>query len=485
MNNKFFNIIISLSLLGLVSCDDELTSLEPFTEVDPVSFLDNISAFENAVDGVYSQLWNYYASSGSGLQGMPDILSDNTIQVQSGRGSNDDYHDFRYGSNTLGAIPLYWSEAYEAINAANVIISAIDNIEDGEDKDNILAQTLAARAWAHFDLVRLYGKIPTQSADADSSLGVVYVTFEAGDTGDPFITPARELVSDNYTEIIQDLETASLLIAEDNGEGRLNRNGVYGLLSRVYLYNGEYQKAIDAANEVTTALATADELSGVYTDSNSAGIVVELAVNTSSESDFENVGVLYSQSDSANNILEFAIDYGFFNGISDDDARKDVIQFVGVNDGVEYNAIRKFLGEEGQVNGLVDIKVMRASEVLLNKAEAQFELNLEADALSSLNELRALRYDPFVPGNETGEDLEDAIQYERRVELCFEGHRFFDLKRRGEDIVRSDFGEVIDGSGTAPEVLIIESESFRFQFPIPIVEINANPVIADQQNDGY
>lgn len=485
MKYKILRLFVLVVSLGLFSCDDELEDLQPFTEVNPETFYNSLSSFENGIDGVYSQLFFYYSSPNSGLQGIPDILSDNVIQVQSGRRSNDDYYDFRYVPSTGGAIPLYWSEAYEAINAANILISQIDNLSEGEDKNNILGQALAARAWAHFDLARIYGKIPTQSADANDSFGIVYVKVEDGDTGNPLATPARESVRENYEEIIGDLERASQLIASNNIEGRLTRSGVFGLLSRVYLYNGDYQKAIDAANEVTTGVATPTELPGVYTDSNNSGIVIELSVNTSSESNFNNVGVLFSQSDPQNDILEFGIDFAFYNSISDDDVRKDVMQYEGVNTGVSYNAIQKFLGEEGQVNGRVDIKVMRAAEVLLNKAEAQFELGRAADALVTLNQLRALRYDPFTPGSETGAALEAAIQFERRVELAFEGHRFFDLKRRGEAIVRSTFGDVIDGTGTPAEAQTIEAGNFRFQLPIPIGEINANPVIREQQNPGY
>ncbi|TYP73479.1 RagB/SusD family nutrient uptake outer membrane protein [Aquimarina intermedia] len=485
MKNKISKIIILFIAFGFIACDDELNDLQPFTEVNPEAFLTDLASFQNGIDGIYGQMYNYYAASASGLQGIPDILSDNTIQVQSGRRSNDDYHDFRYVATTGGAIPLYWSEAYEAINVANIVIGQIDNLADSDDKNNILGQALAARAWAHFDLARIYGKIPTQSADANSSLGIVYSKVEDGDTGDPLATPSRETIGQNYTEIIGDLERASQLIGTGNGEGRLDRNAVYGLLSKVYLYNGDYQKAIDAANEVSTELATAEELPGVYTDVNDAGIVIQLAVNTSSESNFANVGVLYSQSNADNDILEFAIDFDFFNSIDDTDVRQDIIQYVGNNTGVDYNAIKKFLGEEGQVNGRVDIKVMRAAEVLLNKAEAQYELNQQGPALATLNELRATRYEAFTPGTEAGQALEDAIQYERRIELSFEGHRFFDLKRRGESITRSDNGEVIDGSGTKPEALVIPAGDFRFQFPIPQAEMNANSGFDGQQNAGY
>tara|TARA_R110000751_G_scaffold304715_1_gene420392 strand:- start:479 stop:1867 length:1389 start_codon:yes stop_codon:yes gene_type:complete len=462
-----------------MSCDDELNDLQPFVEGNPETFFTSVSAFQNGVDGAYRQLWNYYSSPDSGLQGIPDILSDNVTLVRTGRTSNSTYFDYRYVASTGGPIDFYWSEAYEAVNVANLVIAQIDNLADGAEKDNILGQALAIRAWAHFDLVRFYGKIPTQSADANASLGVVYIKAEDGDTEDPLAEPVRETVASNYAEIIGDLERAAQLIGEDNGEGKLDVNGVYGLLSRVYLYNGEYQKVIDAANKVDVELATAEDLEGLYTDVNEAGLVVELAINTSSESTGNNVGVLYSQT-TASDVLEYAFDFDFFNSIDEDDLRLGVISYIGENSGNQYNAIAKFLGETGEVNGRVDIKVLRAEEVLLNKAEAQFELGL--DALSTLNELRDLRYVAY-DGGEAGQDLEDAIQFERRVELSFEGHRFFDLKRRGEPVMRSTMGDIIDGSGTPPDFPTLAADNFRFQMPIPIAEINSNQNIV--QNPGY
>ena len=479
MKNNIKLLVLLFSFGFFLSCDDELNDLQPFVEGNPETFFTSVSAFQNGVDGAYRQLWNYYSDPGSGLQGIPDILSDNVILVRTGRTSNSIYFDYRYVASTAGPIDFYWSEAYEAVNVANLVIAQIDNLADGAEKDNILGQALAIRAWAHFDLVRFYGKIPTQSADANASLGVVYIKVEDGDTEDPLAEPVRETVASNYAEIIGDLERAAQLIGEDNGEGKLDVNGVYGLLSRVYLYNGEYQKVIDAANKVDVELATAEDLEGLYTDVNEAGLVVELAINTSSESTGNNVGVLYSQT-TASDVLEYAFDFDFFNSIDEDDLRLGVISYIGENSGNQYNAIAKFLGETGEVNGRVDIKVLRAEEVLLNKAEAQFELGL--DALSTLNELRDLRYVAY-DGGEAGQDLEDAIQFERRVELSFEGHRFFDLKRRGEPVMRSTMGDIIDGSGTPPDFPTLAADNFRFQMPIPIAEINSNQNIV--QNPGY
>ncbi|WP_224485520.1 RagB/SusD family nutrient uptake outer membrane protein [Robertkochia aurantiaca] len=481
---KHINLLSSLFIaLSFVACSDEVEDLQPFTEGNPETFFNSVESFQSGVNGIYSQLWNYYSSPGSGLQGIPDILSDNVILATTGRRSNEDYYDYRYVPTTGGAIPLYWSEAYEAVNAANLVIGQIDNLADGPAKDNILGQALAARALAHFDLARVYAKIPTQSSDANSSPGIVVIKVEDGDTGDPFAQFTRETVASNYAEIIADLEQARLLVAESNGEGRMDKDAVNGLLSRVYLYNGNYQQAIDAANRVTTPIATAAELPGLYTDSNNAGLVYELAVNTSSEANFNNVGVLYSQSNSSATISEYVIDLGFWQSIDvGNDARAEVMRFIGTNQNNDYNAIRKFLGEEGQVNGRVDVKVLRAAEVLLNKAEAQFELGQEAEALATLNELRDNRYDSYT-GGETGQALFDAISFERRVELSFEGHRWFDLKRLGQDVVRTNAGDIIDGTGTPPEVRVLSAGDPRFQFPIPQAEINANPNM--EQNPGY
>ncbi|WP_271764997.1 RagB/SusD family nutrient uptake outer membrane protein [Aquimarina algiphila] len=487
MNNKINIVVILFLSLGFFACDDELNDLQPFTEGNPSTFFNTPATFQIGLDGAYRQLWLLYSNPNSGLQGIPDIVSDNVIQAQTGRRSNDDYHDLRYVPSTLGPIPLFYSEAYEAINGANLVIGQISNLDGDPAQDNILGQALAIRAWAHFDLARIFGQIPTQSAEANSSFGITYLKVEDGDTGDPFATPGRETVASNYVEIIGDLERASTLIGSDsNGEGRLDRNGVFALLSRVYLYNGEYQKSINAANEITTALATPTELPDVYTDATNAGIVIELSINTSSEAGGNNVGVLYSQSSDGSTISEFVLDFDFFNSIDPTDARRDVLQFVGVNQGNDYNAIKKFLGEPGQVNGRVDVKIFRSAEGKLNKAEAQFELGMEADALTTLNEVRAQRYTPFVAGTETGSALEDAIQFERRVELACEGHRFFDIKRRGESIMRNPTaGDIIDGTGTPPEAPVLAAGDFRFQFPIPLAEINANPTIAGQQNPGY
>ncbi len=480
---KYLILFKILVIIVVTSCNDEIENIQPFVEGNPDTFFNSVRSFQVGVDGIYEELRKYYQHPNRGLQGIPDIVSDNVVLVQTGRRSNKIYYDYNYTPNSTDVVPFYFNGAYKAISGANLIIGKIDNLLEGDDKNNILGQALAARAIAHFDLVRIYAKIPTQSADANSSLGIVYVKVEDGDNVDPYAKPSRETVASNYKEIIGDLEKASTIIGSDKIEGRLNKDAVFGILSRIYLYNGDYQKAIEAADKVSTPLAKAEELADMYMDETNAGIVLEFPINTSSETSENNVGTLYSQTISGNPRSEYAIEYDFFNSISDTDIRKKVMQLEGTFNGNKYNAIKKFIGEKGQVNGRVDIKVIRAAEVLLNKAEAQYNLGLTAESLASLDELRAERTGGSGVGGETGTALENAIQLNRRIELAFEGHRFFDLKRRGESIIRSDKGDIIDGSGTPADVLTLSAGDFRFQFPIPIAERNANPNF--EQNTGY
>lgn len=481
---SYKKIILRLTFVLAItaSCDDEL-QIDPFNSLTTDSSFNTDADFRLALDGMYSQLiepndpgvrgGTYYGATA--LAGLPDILSDNVIIVQSGRRSNRNNYEYNYTSqNNVGLI----NEAYEIINLANIILERIDNLPEGDAKNDILGQTLALRAFAHFDMDRLYAKIPTQDAEANASLGVPYIKFEDGDTGDPFATPSRDLVSENYQDILEDLLQARALIAIDNGESRFNRNAVNALLARVYLYMGEWQNVIDAANLVTTNLASIGNYPGIFTDDNTDGVI--LLAGQSVTIDNITIGTVWSQTADGNTISEYALDLAFLNQISTDDVRRNVLTVVAPNNGVNYNAINK-VGIN--VNGSVDAKLIRMAEVVLTKAEAQFNLGLEAEALVTLDELRLARYSANAPSGETGQALEDAIQLERRIELAFESHRFFDIKRRGESVVRSNFGDEADGAGTSADVKVLSAGDLRFQYPIPFAETINNPNFT--QNPGY
>ncbi|WP_420575919.1 RagB/SusD family nutrient uptake outer membrane protein [Ekhidna sp.] len=475
--NKYLVIFF---VLFAASCASDIDNVRPSDSLEINDFFATASDFNAALGGAFQQMQNYYALE---LLIMGDIPTDNVIQSQTGRLSNDAYWDWRYTSlNDIGML----DEGYEAVNIANLIIKNIDVLPDGDAKTNILGQATAIRAIAHFDMARLYGPIPTESSDPNTDLGVAYLKFEDGDTGDPFALPARESVASNYTEIIGDLEDAIDLIGTAGVSTSVTNNftveALYGILSRVHLYNGDWTAAIDAANEVTSAPAPAADLLNVYRDASNAGILMKLGIDQ--QVDALSAGVVFSQSSSTNTISEYAMAYDLFSAIAADDIRGTAFVFTGVNEGNNYNAINKWIGETGQINGETDMPVIRVEEVLLNKAEAQFEDGQQAAALTTLNQLRDVRYtaSSYTDG-ETGAQLEAAIRFERRLEMFAEYSRWFDIRRWGLGVNRANFGDFADGTGTAPQEMTLPAGDHRFLLPIPQTETNVNPNFG--QNPGY
>lgn len=476
------NIFVKVILLFVVAasfnaCYDELDQ-QPNNSFSPDTYYQNITDFENAMRGVYSGFYGGGYYGGSFLT-RPDIMSDNVILAQLGRRSNQFFNEWRYEPNS--AWDMMYSP-YVVTNRANLIINQIDNISDGSEKDNFLGEARAARALALFDMLRVYCEAPTQT-DPSTSLGMPIITS----SDDPAIQVPRPTLAESYNYVIQELEAAKSLVNVDNGVGRLNKNAVNALLSRVYLYNGDYSEAIAAANAVTTPIASIANFPGVWTDSNEDGVVFKL--DQDRVLDGIGIGIDWSQSVGGTVRPEYVIAFDFFNMYQTNDVRKNAYTFIGADSGGNiYNAIKKMLGEAGQNNGVVDAKVIRAAEVYLNKAEAYMMLPSpnEAAALEALDMVRLNRYSGFTGGTETGAALLDAIKLERRLELFAEGHRFFDVKRWGEAIERNtEFGEFFDGTGTPvpAEFATLPATSHRFNLPIPQREINIYPSF--QQNPGY
>ncbi|MDA9804258.1 RagB/SusD family nutrient uptake outer membrane protein [Flavobacteriaceae bacterium] len=473
---KIYKIFIPMIIFAglFLSCDDELNQL-PYDEFATENAYVTAQDFENGLRGVYSALTRggLYGSSDAGsLLSAPDVLADNVTLSQRGRFSKRTLHDYEYNSNsTLGGT---YSDAYALIFRANQILFYVQNFE-GESKNNIIAEAKALRALAHFNLVTFFAKIPTQSGDANTSLGVAYV-----EEADPNIEPSRLSVAESYNKIIEDLLDAKSKINPSNPAGRMNFDAVNVLLSRVYLYMGEWQKSINAANQVDFQIASRDNIVGVWEDTNRDGLIfyipnVDPILGNS-------IGVTWSQGSMTSLIPEYVTSFQLFSLFNDDDIRKDAYIFEGFSGGNAYNGIKKLFGRPGQTNGEVDYKILRAAEVYLNKAEAHFNLGNESSARSALSELRTRRYlNP--PNGESGVDLRDAIRLERRLEFAFEYQRFFDLKRWGLSVNRTNAGDQADGLGTPSDVLNLESGSTLFQLPLSQQSLDVNPNL--QQNPGY
>jgi len=244
---------------------------------------------------------------------------------------------------------------------------------------------------------------------------------------------------------------------------------------------GNYDKVIETANAVTGVISTVEEFPGIWKDANETSVLWKIIVT---EPDNVNIGVAWLQEVPDEGIRsEYLIDKALFDLYADNDIRKTAYFETSDFAGVTYNHIIKYRSRETGNANEVDAKVMRYAEVLLNKAEAQSETGDESGALASLDELRTNRYTDFESPGETGNALSDAIALERRLELAFEGHRFFDLKRKGLACVRSDFGDAADGTGEKAEFKELPAGHHRWNMAIGQGEMDANGNMV--QNPGY
>ncbi|WBV55563.1 RagB/SusD family nutrient uptake outer membrane protein [Chryseobacterium daecheongense] len=451
-------------------------------------------SFRQALDGVYTAFKtvnlngvggvSYYGGDTGSQLIVADLTSDNLVRSPAGRGSNFAASNFEFSSDNTQTTGLYGA-AYNAISKANFVLKYIDNgVLTGAAKANTAAEARALRAIMHFDIVRAYAKIPTQSTDAGSSIGIYY-----SDKYDPLNTSAsRNLtVSQVYDKIIDDLLFAVDNISQNDADkGRLSKTAIYGLLSRVYLYKGDYAKTVqygDLALAASPSLTSKANFTSLWKATNLDGVLFQI-LNSAAEG--VTVGVAYNQTIGGQIRSEFVADYDFFNSYQDTDVRKSVYFTTSNYNGKTYNNITKYSSNGGAPN-VVTVKYLRSSEVALNTAEAAYKSGNATKALTLLNSLRSQRYgtatDPYVPGTESGQALLDAIYKERRLELAFENDRWYTLKRLGLPVQRSGKGEQSNGTGTPSVAQTLASGSTKWQWPIPQTAIQQNPNI--KQNDGY
>lgn len=491
--------ILVLSLLAcalsFTSCSDDDINQKPYDAIEVSDYYKTESDFTNALNGVYKGFAQsgYYAglSNASDIVSVGDILADNLILDPNGRRAGQRAHTWAYNSNSVPT-DLY-STSYNIVSRANIILANADNLQDGEFKNNVIAQAKAVRALAHFEVARTYAEIPTQSADAPSSVGIAYV-----DVYNPQAAPQRDAtISVTYDKIIADLEAAIPSLNANDESSVMNKYAAQALLGKVYLYKGDYKKAIEFTQPVVDAVApaAAAQLAGLWTSKNSDGVLFEIPFVNSSD---PTIGTNYSQGATNDNIvIEYAVDkdfYALYNTATESERVNAYFKIFNPknHDNQAVIAVNKYI--TGTVKlGLNNGRYSRVEEAILNLAEAQYLSGDTASALTTLNKLRDARYTSYT-GGETGAAIFDAIQLERRKELAFEnGDRWFTLKRlQGvagissvytKGIQRKGNGYLADGTGTASSELTLKAGDYKWQLPIPQSVLNLNKNMT--QTPGY
>lgn len=487
-------ILLSLSLILLsISCNDWL-DLHPATSiVDSGSTIKLPSDADARLNGAYNLMRSYYYY-GARMTYYGDALSED-MQAVSQNKRTGNYYCFKFLEST--APNSYWTTCYSLINYVNIILSSIDNLikvsteSDKKILEGYKGEALTIRALAHWDLTRLYG-YPYKKDNGDS-WGVPIVDKVMPQNYKPY----RNTIENCYNFIIDDLSKAIELLPEERVNGRFNKWAAMHLLSRVYLYKGDDEKALSYAKETIAGteemsknpnhLWTREEYKYAWEEEFGSETLFELQFSATENEGKEAIGYLVAAAGYDDIVIS---DDWLINLMGDeqDDIRYQCVienKKDGSKAGKRY--IWKYpvnSGESSPAYYLANVKVFRLSETYLIAAEAAARSGNNEDAVKYLEPI-VKRGSPNKTVKETPVTL-DRVLEERRKELVGEGHRFWDAIRNGKSIVRSQNlpyphleSDIYKGG------MNFNWDFFKVVLPIPIAEINANENIATQQNPGY
>ena len=472
MKIKISLITVSLSFLILtgVSCKKDFLDKDPYGGLPTNEAITNVDDMETALHGAYAVLRspNLY---GRTVPLFADLFADN-VYISSENSNR--YLDFFQVVMTVnnGNAQGIWQTAYNLILNANNIINS--SLNGSAEIDQIRGEALALRALMYFELVKHFSKPYTVDPNGRGvPLVLVY---------DPFIKPQRNTTSEVYTQIENDLKQAIQLMTIPRSSGYFSRPAAQALLARMHQFKGEWAKALTAAENVINnsgyALLEINEVLGYW----NANTPRQDQLETLFEVVFDLVG------NAGNDALPYFYDqvgYGdalaaqsLYNLYSTSDVRRLLILPSSPIRG-DVRVVNKYPNSTQPDKD--EFKVIRMSEVYLIAAEAAYQLSNEPLARGYVNDVATRRVVGFTGYTSTGTALLSDILLERRKELAFEGHRYWDIARYNQNVTRVNLA----GNYPAGIPLTISTTNFRRILPIPQAELDANPNIRSQQNPGY
>ena len=468
MKKIYLYVAFALASIGMISCTDIL-------DQDPLdSFTDEA-------------VWNDLALSETYLNAQyMNLMAENMKGTRFAHYTDEVFQKHTYGSEnvTQGLLSCDnagigwddtmwdpWYSYYQYISKLNLFLEKIDNVPGDETSRNEQkGQALFLRAWNYHMLYSLFGRVPIvdHTFDLDSS-------FEL----------QREDMDKVADFIIKDLDEAAALLPieynDPNDFGRVTKGAALALKSRVLLYKAsplfgtpsteKWQAAANAAKAVfdlnkyyLKTVNNSEEYGALFYDVKNPEVIFEKLFDPKYGSG-DNNSFLYQAPCGIGNGFQ---GWGNFNPtqnlvdkfqmadgtafLLDGDEwgygkdKREVEVYYGGDETIpagkdsnwgEYwwNAsntgysMRKFLDPSYDATGTTMHTTpwffIRLSEIYLNYAECQIELGNNSEALEYINKVRTRALLPPA----TGEDIRAEYEYERQIELVFEGQRWFDLRR--------------------------------------------------------
>ncbi|CAZ97150.1 RagB/SusD family nutrient uptake outer membrane protein [Zobellia galactanivorans] len=460
---KYLYILIVVMTLVVTSCEKELIQ-NPNTSKVADNFYTNETELEEAVNAVFAtlQLTGVYNTAMPAVGELPgeDAYDETPANDGGVYGMLDDFNVIPQSE----LIADVWEDSYQGIQRANIVINRIQDIEFAEEatKDARKGEMLFIRAMLYFNLVRTFGDVPL-------------VIDEVANPQDYF-GQTRTPVSEVYLQIISDLDEAVglLPVRNDDNKGRVVKTAAQTLLGKVYLTLKDYAKAksyLDAVVESKShKLIAADQVFSLENELNDELIfVVQYASGLSSNTEGSDAYRMFNPTGRVEENMTGTKGHGvlkpdFYALYTEADARKDVYVKT-LESGLAFNnkiAVPTTVVADSDS----DWVVLRYADVLLMLAEIENELGNGAEAIDYLDEVRNRANLGDYTGATDKESVFGEIDLQRRLELVWEGHRWFDLLRQGR----------------AKSVLGITDDS-KLLLPLPASQIAADPALI--QNPGY
>lgn len=380
-----------------------------------------------------NRYWGYYT-----WQKDPEVMENSSIQTD-----------------------ISWNTYYHRILLSNIILSDIDKISGPDNERNdVKAEAYFLRAWSYFMLVNSYAEPYTTREEAEKKPGLPLNT-------NTDVEKERNLeivsIAKIYDIINSDLDMAINLFSEQKIKKSFLRPGLDAALllrSRSALYTKDYAEVVSTVKKLMQT--TDHKLFDIKSFTSQMRFINETNTEILFSYGEYKLTDFIKASPSAKGC--YVVSKDFYNLYSSSDARKKVFftqSAPRIKPFKYYNLASK--GVKGYA--------MRLGEALLNRAEAQYYLGEYDEAKKDIELLRSYRLKgsaEITPSN--NDELLEAIRLERRLELCFEGHRWFDLRRYGCPSITHKYSS----SDNASDFVIhkLEEKDKRYTLPFPRAERN-------------
>ncbi len=487
MKKNILSYLLIVTIL-FTSCKKEFLDTFSSTAIPTEDVLASTQNAIAALNGIHRLMFVQYDAQGQSGEGACNLFRDYmgediVFPLANGSTGHLTWVQWQNHRNVNASdMRFVYRFYYRIISNANVLINGIDGVTGPDaDKKMVKGQALAYRAWAHFQLVQLWGE-RFKAGVANTQLGVPLLLTNTLD-GLP-----RSTVDQVYTQVNKDLDDAVVLLAGYTRSGtapktNLDVNVVRGIKARVALVQENWDVAATNAISARTGYAlmtNSDYLKGFNDITNSEWIWGSRQISDNNTFFFSYFAYISANFNSTVLRTQPRAMYAtLWLAIPATDIRKQCWDLTGATVPVPPGGARvayqnkKFLANSDALS-IGDVPYIRSGEMFLIEAEARAKQGQSVAAQTALFNLLRNRNASYIQSTNTGSALLDEIYLNRRIELWGEGHRFTDLKRLNLPMNRTPLANHLIA---LIQVQTIPAGDNQWQFLFPQDEINQNKAI--------